>query len=233
MYKTLKGYGNEDKRKISFSDHVQVREIEPRKPKIKLNLSELNIINQPQQPRQQPQPQQPRQQPQPQQPQQQQPRQQPRQQPQQPRQQPQQPRQQPQQQPRQQPQQPHARTRVNPSSQSTKRNTFTNNPLVWGPDLWNILHTVSVMYPDSPTEQYRQQMQSAILTLPVLIPCASCQEHSSLYINETFRTGELQNATQSKSRLFDYFVDFHNNVNKRLGKPEMSKEDAVKNYFIV
>ena len=160
----------------------------------------------------------------------------PRQQPQMPRQQPQMPRQQP-----QMPRQPNKNVKINETKNNVKffnhtdkvkRNTFTNNPEVWGPELWNIIHSMSFMYPSQPSVEEQNNMYSAVKSLPTFLPCYSCKQHAGEYIKNTIMSGELENAVKNSKNLFLYFFNFHNAVNKKLNKPQFKLEHAIQNYDI-
>lgn len=59
-------------------------------------------------------------------------------------------------------------------------------------------------------------MKHIIIGIPVLIPCETCKEHATNYIEE--HKHKLMEICKTKKDLFKFFVDFHNFVNKRLGK---------------
>jgi hypothetical protein len=54
-----------------------------------------------------------------------------------------------------------------------------------------------------------------------IIPCLSCREH--------FEQVLVDNPVPEADDLFKWSVDVHNIVNKRLGKPEFSYEEALAN----
>jgi hypothetical protein len=54
-----------------------------------------------------------------------------------------------------------------------------------------------------------------------IIPCLSCRDH--------FEQVLIDNPVPEADDLFKWSVDVHNIVNKRLGKPEFSYEDALAN----
>jgi hypothetical protein len=58
-----------------------------------------------------------------------------------------------------------------------------------------------------------------------IIPCLSCREH--------FEQVLVENPVPEAGDLFKWSVDVHNIVNKRLGKPEFSYEDAFANIVTV
>lgn len=104
----------------------------------------------------------------------------------------------------------------------------SNNPEIFGPHLWFILHTMSINYPQNPTYEQKQMMRNLILSLPIMLPCLQCQKHCSEYIQTNIN--KIDYALSSNTELFKFFVDFHNNVNKRKNKPILSYEQAYKIY---
>lgn len=99
-----------------------------------------------------------------------------------------------------------------------------NLPEVFGPPLWFSLHNASVYYPENASPAHAERMKNIIVGLPVLIPCETCKEHATNYIETNKHT--LMDVCKSKEKLFKFFVDFHNYVNERLGKRKWSYEEA-------
>jgi hypothetical protein len=71
-------------------------------------------------------------------------------------------------------------------------------------------------------------MKNIIIGIPVLLPCLKCKEHATAYIES--RLSELDTIVSTKEKLFNFFVDFHNHVNKRYNKKLFSYEEAKKLY---
>ena len=111
--------------------------------------------------------------------------------------------------------------------QINKVNTLTS-PGVWGPSFWFILHNSANSYENSPSPLTVKRMKNFIIGIPIMVPCASCREHSTGYIEE--KMDKLDDICSNKDKLFNFFVDFHNFVNKRLNKPIMSYDEATKLY---
>ena len=89
-------------------------------------------------------------------------------------------------------------------------------PSVWGPILWHTMHIISLGYPNEPDESTRQAAASFYRSLSFLIPCPICREHY---------TKQMQTsppATESKQALVEWVFMIHNQVNKKLGKVEIS-----------
>ena len=88
-------------------------------------------------------------------------------------------------------------------------------PSKWGPHFWMTLHIACLGCQDAKVlvdfvEGYKE-----------IIPCLSCREH--------FEQVLVDNPVPEADDLFKWSVDVHNIVNKRLGKPEFSYEEALAN----
>jgi hypothetical protein len=105
----------------------------------------------------------------------------------------------------------------------------TSNPKIWGPHYWYNLHNSSLHYPLNASPIVKERIKNRILAIPYEISCRACQIHASAYI-EQFSEKELDDIVSTRDNLFKFYVDFHNSVNKRLGKPIWSVEEAKKFY---
>lgn len=101
-------------------------------------------------------------------------------------------------------------------------------PDTWGSAFWFTLHNGANNYPIDPTPTWKQRMKNFILGIPVMIPCESCEAHASSYIQVRFN--DLDDIVSNREKLFTFFVEFHNEVNKRVGKNTMSLQEAKKIY---
>lgn len=118
-----------------------------------------------------------------------------------------------------------------PTPTPTIQTSFSSNPKltdpkIWGPSFWFTLHNGSIHYPDNPTQRVKELMKYRIMSIPYEIPCEKCKLHAHSYTQS--RTHELDTIVSSKENLFNYYVDFHNKVNERYGKPILSYEKAYK-----
>lgn len=104
----------------------------------------------------------------------------------------------------------------------------TSNPEIWGPAFWFTIHNGASKYPMNASPIVVERMKAFILGMPVMIPCQSCQEHATSHIEKNYNN--LDKICSSRQSLFNFFVDFHNFVNKRYNKPIMSYDDANKLY---
>jgi len=103
------------------------------------------------------------------------------------------------------------------------------HPSLWGPKAWYFLHTSAAFYPMNPTKAQQQAMKESIKTLPVLLPCKKCTHECEIFVNNYI--DDLDDICSTNDKLFRFFVDLHNAVNQRTGKPTMSYEEARKIYY--
>jgi hypothetical protein len=101
-------------------------------------------------------------------------------------------------------------------------------PSVFGPPMWFTFHNSANNYPVNPSPIVKERMKNVIIGIPVLLPCATCKDHATAYIESRFN--ELDNIVSTKDNLFNFFVDFHNYVNKRYDKKIYTYEEAKKLY---
>ncbi len=93
-------------------------------------------------------------------------------------------------------------------------------PNVWGPSQWLTLHTMALTYPESPTAERQQQMRDYLNGMAANLPCPGCSAHCTQYFTQhPPKVGSAQ-------ELSEYLIDFHNEVNTRLGKQVYTYKEA-------
>lgn len=94
----------------------------------------------------------------------------------------------------------------------------------WGRCTWATGHHFAMAYPCKPTLEDQQWMYSFIVSLCHNLPCSECKGHCAEYV-----TNNPPNLLSSCA-LQTWWFNFHNEVNKRLGKPIFTKEQYQKKY---
>ena len=112
----------------------------------------------------------------------------------------------------------------------TTHHVNTSDPAVWGPSMWFTLHNGASKYPVSATDFYKDRMKEFILSIPIMLPCSVCKDHANKYIDDARTSGKLDEVIGGRDKLFKWFVDFHNMVNKTHNKPIFSYEEAYDIY---
>jgi hypothetical protein len=88
-------------------------------------------------------------------------------------------------------------------------------PSKWGPHFWMTLHIACLGCQDY------KALSEFVEGYVYVIPCLSCREH--------FEQVLVENPVPEAGDFFKWSVDVHNIVNRQLGKPEFSYEDALAN----
>lgn len=82
---------------------------------------------------------------------------------------------------------------------------------------WLTLHSVSVCYPEEPSDLDRKIMSEFIESFALTITCVNCRDHFSTLFNTYKRN--VPSWLNSRKDLFLAICRMHNNVNKRIHKP--------------
>lgn len=99
---------------------------------------------------------------------------------------------------------------------------------VWGPAAWTFLHSASLAYPRIAGPEVRRHMDALLESLRHTLPCADCRaEWTALLARERGRRRGGDLPTEGARALQRFLVDAHNNVNRRLGKPQFTRARMV------
>ncbi|XP_075225030.1 evr1_Alr domain-containing protein Alr [Lycorma delicatula] len=83
-----------------------------------------------------------------------------------------------------------------------------------GSKTWAFLHTMAAYYPDRPSIQQQRDMVTFFTIFSRFYPCEACAEH---FRNQLRASPPM---VQSQEALTQWLCWVHNNVNRRLGKPQ-------------
>jgi hypothetical protein len=100
------------------------------------------------------------------------------------------------------------------------------DPKVWGKHMWFSIHFVALGYPEQPSDMDKYNYRSFYENLHKVLMCEKCAKHYVEHLKEL----PLQQFLDNRQKLFEWTVRLHNIVNRSLGKPEMSVEDAYTFY---
>ncbi|NBR60075.1 MAG: hypothetical protein EBT86_00225 [Actinobacteria bacterium] len=100
-------------------------------------------------------------------------------------------------------------------------------PNVWGPIFWHTIHIIALGYPiQEPPYQIKRAAKDFYESLASLIPCPVCREHYAKHLSEN----PISPSLDKRADLFRWTVNLHNVVNKSLGKPQISENEAIAFY---
>lgn len=98
------------------------------------------------------------------------------------------------------------------------------SPQVWGQAFWFINHLGSICAPTKIPPQKREKYWNFIDGLPEMLACQECQGHARKFVEKHKPYKDI--ICSSRDNLVRFFVDFHNDVNRRSGKKMMDIEDV-------
>ena len=89
-------------------------------------------------------------------------------------------------------------------------------PNIWGPHLWEGLHSITFSYPTNPCYDDKINFKNFFISLGFVLPCCMCRDSYKEYI----RSGPTEltdDVLQSRKTLTKWLWSVHNLVNKKLG----------------
>ena len=102
-------------------------------------------------------------------------------------------------------------------------------PTVFGPGTWFCIH---ILARKAYGEKRRDEYQNIVMIILSSLPCNTCRQHALDYIanNPISKAPYKANDNGEDLTLFHWTWLFHNAVNRRLGKSQMSWDKAVALY---
>jgi|694.fasta_scaffold00863_21 hypothetical protein len=105
-----------------------------------------------------------------------------------------------------------------------KEHESTSAPDVFGPAFWFTLHNGASKYPVEASPIQAEKMKGFIKGIPIMLPCEKCSSHAQTYIES--KDDEFDDIVSGREKLFVFFWEFHNYVNRRYNKPEPTLEEV-------
>lgn len=97
-------------------------------------------------------------------------------------------------------------------------------PEIWGPHAWIMLHSITLGYPDNPSQNDKINMLNFINSLSYVLPCEKCRINLSKHL-QSHRLDD--NVLSSRKNLVNWMIDIHNEVNRENNKPILTHEEAL------
>ena len=101
------------------------------------------------------------------------------------------------------------------------------DPEIWGPHAWVFLHSITITYPENPTEQDKINYKNFFNSLHNVLPCPGCAYHYQLHLKKHPLNN---NILSNKKKLIIWLITIHNEVNKINNKKEINYNQFMKIY---
>ena len=98
---------------------------------------------------------------------------------------------------------------------------------VWGPYYWFFLHTISLNYPNHPTENLKKKYYDLISNFYLFIPDLKIGSE----FNDLITQYPVSPFLDSKKSFIHWVHSIHNKINLNLGKPKISLTNFYDEYF--
>jgi len=100
------------------------------------------------------------------------------------------------------------------------------DPDIWGPHAWMFLHSVTLAYPENPTDIDKTNFEMFFNSLLPVIPCKKCSDNYKIHIVED----PISNHLDNKENLVKWLINLHNKVNRLNGKKDYTYEEVINHY---
>jgi hypothetical protein len=101
------------------------------------------------------------------------------------------------------------------------------SPVVWGPPLWHTLFTFALAYPLHPNTVTKRKYYDFIQNLPVFLPNSEIRNSFAQLLEEF----PIQPYLSSRNSFVQWVHFIHNRLNKKLGKKEITMNEALDKYY--
>lgn len=92
------------------------------------------------------------------------------------------------------------------------------DPNIWGSKYWFVLHTISLTYPDNPTDTAKRKYYDFIQNLPLFLPHADIGKQFASILDRY----PVKPYLDSKVMFVKWMHFVHNEINKITGREDMS-----------
>jgi hypothetical protein len=99
---------------------------------------------------------------------------------------------------------------------------------IWGPPLWHVLHVISFNYPVKPTKLDKTNYLNYFMSLHDVLPCAYCRDN---YENNLKILPITKTVLKNRENFSKWLFDFHELVNKHLGKKSKLTYDEIRDRY--
>ena len=97
---------------------------------------------------------------------------------------------------------------------------YIMNQNIWGPPTWILIHSVALTYPIIPTQEHKYNYKNFFTNLKYILPCEACRRNYEIHLNM------FPIRLDTRSTLFQWTVDIHNEVNKKNNKKVLKYDEA-------
>lgn len=99
-------------------------------------------------------------------------------------------------------------------------------PHIWGKHAWIFLHSVTMTYPDDPSNEDKKIYKNFFESLDKILPCIICRVNYKKHINNV----PIDNFLHSRRSIVEWLINIHNQTNTMLNKPTIEYDEVINNF---
>ena len=99
-------------------------------------------------------------------------------------------------------------------------------PQIWGKHAWIFLHSITMTYPENPTNEEKKTYKYFFESLDKILPCIVCRKNYKKHITQL----PIDNFLHSRRNLVEWLINIHNQTNIMHNKPTMEYDQVIDNF---
>lgn len=100
------------------------------------------------------------------------------------------------------------------------------NPKIWGPHAWIFLHSVTLSYPNNPSDLDKKTFKYFFLNLKDILPCQKCRYNYRNHLQKY----NIDDYLNNREDLVKWLIMIHNEVNISNNEKIYSYDDVIDYY---
>lgn len=99
-------------------------------------------------------------------------------------------------------------------------------PEIWGKHAWIFLHSITMTYPENPSNEDKKTYKNFFESLDKVLPCIICRINYRKHINNV----PIDNFLHSRRSIVEWLINIHNQTNTMLNKPTIEYDEVINNF---
>lgn len=99
-------------------------------------------------------------------------------------------------------------------------------PQIWGKHAWIFLHSITMTYPENPSNEDKKIYKNFFESLDNVLPCVICKVNYKKHRNNV----PIDNFLHSRRSLVEWLINIHNQTNVMNNKPTIEYDEVINNF---
>lgn len=99
-------------------------------------------------------------------------------------------------------------------------------PQIWGKHAWIFLHSITMTYPENPSNDDKKTYKIFFESLDKILPCIVCRKNYRKHISNV----PIDSFLHSRRSIVEWLINIHNQTNIMHNKPTMEYDQVINLY---